>query len=209
MANTLTKPRLYSPSQIGDILRIARERACQEERRTKRYMAEALGITVDRLTRIENGTAQVPFELAIEWCEIVEDDTALAQIKHIYGMDLPPTDPRLLDSVPTQLANFISQAKQAIEVAKRLLKMSTEIRPGDNLSDSYDLLKDVEEFVDIKQATECVLTSLKNNWKVNMDKVNQNWTQEAIHDRVIIPSVSQFESIRKEIFFAKREGALK
>lgn len=206
MGNAFAKTRLYSPSAIGDILRIARERACQEERRTKRYMALALGITVDRLTRMENGTARVPFEIAIEWCRVVEDETALEQIKHIYGMGLPPTDPRLLDSVPTQLANFIRQANQAIDAAKRLMQMSTDLRPGDQVSESNEVMRDAEDLLDIKQAAECVLASMKKNWGLNIEKVNQSWMQEAIVDRVVIQSVSEFEKIRKEQFFAEREA---
>ncbi|EIJ79168.1 hypothetical protein PB1_16464 [Bacillus methanolicus PB1] len=206
MANAVAKTRLYSPSAIGNILRIARERACQEERRTKRYMAEALGITVERLSRIEAGTAQVPFELAVEWCHIVEDYTALAKIKHIYGMELPPTDPRLLKSVSDQLVNFIRQASDAIEAAKKLLYISTQLRPGDQISETLeaDVLNHAEEILDTKQAAECVLDSMQRNWRLCRDTLNRNWIQEAIADRVIISSVAQYENIRKEIFFEER-----
>ncbi len=203
MGNTLTKPRLYSPSQIGMILRIARERSCQEERRTKRYVSEALGITIQRLSNIEAGYSECPFDLAIQWCEVVEDYTALAQIKHIYGMGLPATDPRLLDFVHNQLVNFIDQAEQAVVAARELLHKSPDIRPGDNPREKFgiDLLNHAEQILDAKQASECVLESMKINWDLDIEKVYQNWIQEGIADRVIIPSVSKFEDIRKEMFY--------
>lgn len=205
MGNTLSKVRLYSPSSIGSILRIARERACQEERRTKRYMAESLGITVSRLTNIEEGFSQIPFEIAIEWCQIVEDDTALEQIKHIYGMDLPATDPRLLESVQDQLSNFIEQATQSIKAAEDLLRLSKDIRPRTGTEKYADIiLEKAEEILDVKQAASNVLTSLKMKWKLDTDQLHRNWIQEAIADEVIIPSVSQFENIKKELFFENR-----
>lgn len=210
MANTVNRTRLYSPSAIGSILRIARERACQEERRTKRYMIEHLGITVDRLNRIEAGTAQVPFDLAVEWCNLVGDKTALKQILHIYGMDLPPTDPRILTSVPEQLINFIRQATDAIEAANKLLHFSTRLRPGDSITDDYQLemLKQAEEILDIKQSAECVITSMEEKWGLDTDTLNRNWIQEAIVDRVIIESVTKYETIRKEQFFNERAKSL-
>jgi transcriptional regulator with XRE-family HTH domain len=206
VGNKISKTRLYSPSSIGDILRIARERACQEERRTKRYIAEALGITSARLTSIEDGYSQIPFELAVEWCNIVEDDTALEQIKHIYGMDLPPTDPRLLFSVPEQLVNFIKQANEAIESAQKLLHISARLRPGDEISQKYesDVLRHAKQILDTKQAAECVLKAMEKKWGLCRETLNRNWIQEGIADRVIIQSVSQYENIKKESFFQNR-----
>ncbi|MGM7634206.1 hypothetical protein [Bacillus sp. Hm123] len=206
MANTFSKTRLYSPSAIGDILRIARERSCQEERRTKRYMAKALGITVDRLTRMEEGTSQVPYDLAVEWCNIVNDQTALKQINHIYGMTLPPTDPRLLLSVPDQLNNFIRQAKRAIEAAKALKDISRNRRPGRPFSehDERSILNLSEEILDVQQSSECVIGSMEENWGLCKDTLHRNWITEAISDHVIIHSVTQFEEIRKEQFFEAR-----
>lgn len=211
MGNTSTKTRLYGPQAIGNILRIARERCCQEERRTKRYMARELGITEQRLTNIEKGFSQPPFELAVEWCRIVEDDTALEQIKHIYLDELPPTDPRLLQSVPEQLVNFIRQSNQAIEAAKKLLMLTTELRPGKefDVNTSLNILKFAEEILDSHQASECVLDSLEVNWGLNRNELYHNWILEAIKDEVIIKSVSQYEDIRKEEFFDNRKKYLR
>lgn len=208
VANTLSKTRLYSPSAIGDILRIARERARQEEQRTKKYMAEALGITVDRLTRMEQGTSQVPFEIAQEWCSILGDYTALKKIKHIYGLALPPVDPWLLQSIPNQLTNFIQQATGAVEAAKKLLHMSKQLRYNDPITESMksDMLKHAEEVLDVQQASDCVLAALRMHWELDYEILVKNWIQEAIADRVIIPSVSQFETMRKETFFQERAG---
>ncbi|MGG3798019.1 hypothetical protein [Metabacillus fastidiosus] len=206
MANTFSNIRLYSPSAIGDILRISRERACQVEQRTKRYMADALGITEKRLTGMENGTSQVPFEIAMQWCQILEDYTALTKIKHIYGMALPPTDPWLLESVADQLSNFIQQAQGAIEATEKLLQVSRQRRYGQQFSESeaLEILKQSEEILDVQQAAECVIAALKMNWDMDVNQLFKNWIQEALVDKVIIPSVSEFENRRKEVFFKER-----
>lgn len=210
MGNIVSRTRLYSPSQIGHILRVARERACQEERRTKRYMSEALGITTVRLKNIEDGMAQVPFELAVDWCNAVEDETALEQIKHIYGMDLPATDPRLLESVQNQLSNFIEQATQSVTAAEELLRLGKDMRPGKGVEKYAEtILSKAEEILDVKQAAASVLTALKKKWGLDLEQLQKNWIQEALSDQVIIQSVSQFENIRKEIFFDQREKAMR
>lgn len=206
MANRQGRKRLYSPSAIGKILKIARERACQEEHRTKRYMAEALGITVERLTRMENGTSHIPFEIAVEWCKIVEDDTALAKIKHIYLNELPPTDPRLLQSVADQLVNFIRQAEEAIKAAQELLNISTSQRPGKKMDDSTikDVYTNAEEILDTYQASQCVLKAMNEQWGMDVDKVKQSWIMEAIAEGVVIPSVTEYENMKKDEFFRRR-----
>jgi len=211
VANTLTKARLYPPSAIGEILKIARERARQEEQRTKRYMTEELGITADRLTKIENGTAQVPFELAVQWCQILGDYTALNKIKHIYGMALPPADPWLLESVADQLNNFIRQAKGAIEAAECLLDMSSQRRRRSTFSehDKQRILELSEEILDVQQSSECVISSLKINWDLDTDALFKNWIQEALADQVIISSVTEFDNIRKEQYFEDRLERIK
>jgi len=206
VANTFSGTGLYSPSQIKHILRIARERASQEEQRTKKYMADALGITVERLTRMEVGTSEIPFEIAQQWCLILEDYTAFKKIKHIYGMGLPPVDPWLLQSVPDQLSNFLDQANQAIEAAQELLHKSTQLRRNEQFSDKdqHDILRLAEEILDVQQASECVIASLTMKWNLDYSTLIKNWTQEALMDKVIIPSVSQFETMRKETFFEER-----
>ncbi|USK85698.1 helix-turn-helix domain-containing protein [Peribacillus asahii] len=211
MANTFTKTRLYPPSAIGEILKIARERARQEEQRTKRYMAKELGITVDRLTKIENGTAQAPFEIAVQWCQILSDYTALNKIKHIFGMALPPADPWLLESVADQLNNFIRQAQGAIEATKCLLDMSSQRRRNSTFSehDKQRILELSEEILDVQQSSECVISSLKMNWNLDTDALFKNWIREALSDQVIIPSVTEFDKIRKEQYFEERSERMK
>ncbi|USK71733.1 helix-turn-helix domain-containing protein [Peribacillus asahii] len=206
MSNNLNRVVLYSPSQIGEILKIARERACQEERRTKRFVSEGLGITVQRLTNIEEGFSNPPFELAVDWCQLVEDYTALEKIKHIYQMGLPATDPRLLESVPNQLINLIQQATGAIGAAESLLQISKDMRPGKPISErtSSDMLHLAEEILDLKQAVEATLSSMRKNWGLDIEQVTKNWIQEALADQVIISSVSHFEDIRKEQYFEER-----
>lgn len=206
MANTITKNRLYSPSSIGPTLKVARERARKDERRTKQFMAATLGITVQRLTNIENGQAPVPFELALDWCDICEDFTAKEKIKHTYGISLPATDPRLLESVPNQLANFMRQAQQAMDAAKELLIMSTQIRPGEPLSERFtsDMYKHGEEVLDMKQATESLLQSMAINWDLDRQKLRGSWIQEAIADKVVLPSFNAYEELRVNQFHENR-----
>ena len=206
MSNNLNRVVLYSPSQIGEILKISRERACQEKRRTKRFVSEELGITVQRLTNIEEGFSNPPFELAVDWCQLVEDYTALEKIKHIYQMGLPATDPRLLESVPNQLINLIQQATGAIGAAESLLQISKDMRPDKPISErtSSDMLHLAEEILDLKQAVEATLTSMRTNWGLDIEQVTKNWIQEALADQVIISSVSHFEDIRKEQYFEER-----
>ncbi|MEK4030741.1 hypothetical protein MKZ02_19685 [Pseudobacillus sp. FSL P4-0506] len=211
MSNTLTQVCLYSPSQIGEILKIARERACQEERRTKRFISEHLGITLQRLNNIEAGYSKPEFELAYDWCRLVEDETALDKIKHIYQVDLPATDPRLLESVDRQLTNLIDQAKGAISAAEKLQKISKDMRPGRSLTEqtNLEILNLAEEILDLKQAATATLTSMRINWDLDTGKVVKNWIQEALADQVIVPSVSKFEEIRREGFFQTRSRAMK
>lgn len=211
MTNTRSRACLYSPSQIGEILKIARERSCQEERRTKRFMAKELGITEQRLTNIEKGFSHPTFEIAADWCRIVEDYVALAKIKHIYRMGLPPTDPRLLISVPNQLTNLIKQAHGAIGAAESLMQISADMRPGRTISDhvATDILKMAEEILDMKQAAEATLQSMQKSWNLNIEEVERNWIQEAIADQVIIPSVTAYEVIRKEEFYEQRSHSLR
>lgn len=206
MANTRKRACLYSASQIGEILKIARERSCQEERRTKRFMAKELCITEQRLTNIENGFSQPTFEIAADWCRISQDYVALAKIKHIYRMGLPPTDPRIQNSVPDQLTNLKKQAKGAIMAAESLLEISTDMRPGRTLTDRIvaDIIKMAEEILDMKQAAESTLQAMVKNWHLNIEEVERNWIQEALADQVIIPSVTAYEVIRKEEFFEQR-----
>ncbi|ALA55029.1 helix-turn-helix transcriptional regulator [Shouchella clausii] len=210
MANTLSQTRLYHASQIGDVLRIARERASKPEHRTKQRMAEELGITVARLTRIEEGTAQVPLELAIQWCQIVNDHTALAKVRHIWGLDLPATNPLLQEDMLSQLINFRRQATQAIEAIAGLLDISVQLRPGDNVTERFgkELYEHAEEILDMKQATESLLTSLSLNWGLDREKLRRSWTQEALADGVLVTSVSHYEEIKKEQFFSERAASL-
>ncbi|MFJ8268499.1 helix-turn-helix domain-containing protein [Peribacillus asahii] len=209
MANTLNRLSLYSPSQIGEILKIARERACQEERRTKRFVSEELGITVQRLTNIEAGFSNPPFELAVEWCKVIGDYTALEKIKHIYQMGLPATDPRLLESVPNQLINLIQQAEGAIEAAQSLLKISKNMRPGGvvNETANVEMLGLAEEILDLQQAAEAALSSMRQNWSLDMEQVIRSWTQEAIHDGVVVSSVSAYKRIKDEAYYTNRARA--
>lgn len=87
----------------------ARE-CCEDETLTpKKGLAVHLGITYERLKNIEAGISQVPFELAMDWCDATRAPLNKQAIKHIYGVGLPPTDPRLTSDVNLQLMNYIKQ----------------------------------------------------------------------------------------------------
>ncbi len=210
MTNTLHQTRLYKASQIKDVLRIARERSCQPEYRTKQRMADELGITVARLTRIEDGTAQVTMELAIQWCEIVKDYTALAKVRHIWGLDLPATNPLLQEDVLAQLINFKRQAKQAIEAVTSLLDVSVQLRPGDIAAERFEqeLYMNAEEILDMKQATESLLESMRMAWGLDRERLRRGWIQEALNDGILINSVSHYEEIKRGKFFTERAATL-
>ncbi len=60
---------IYCNSSIGALLRGARECCEDTTLTTKKGLAAHLGITYERLKNIEAGISQVPFELAMDWCD--------------------------------------------------------------------------------------------------------------------------------------------
>ncbi|GGE47976.1 hypothetical protein GCM10011391_28450 [Pullulanibacillus camelliae] len=191
---------LYGGSAIPTILKIARERSTNENMRTKKALADALGTTPYRIAYIEAGVKQINLEDALEWCKVTEDRTAHKAILHAYGYGLPPTDPRLLQSLPNQLVNYIEQAKQGIEAAEKLLSISTQLRPHQRL-DEYlvnDIQRLAEEILDTDQAAECVLESIRINLDVDIEDIRYRWIREALADEVVINTVSKMDEIQRE-----------
>ncbi|MFD2704051.1 hypothetical protein [Salibacterium lacus] len=200
MQNKPAKARLYNPSAIPKILQTARERAIVPEHRTKRWLSEYLGITLNRLTNVENGTAQAPLELCVEWCEAVKDEEAQEQIEHIYGLSLPPTDPRLLENVTGQLANFETELEEAKIAAEEIRRLSQRYRPWTGFtSRDIDVLQEnvARQILDIQHAADCLLTSMKRQWGLNLDYVEAQWINKAISNNVIMHRVSDYEALRK------------
>ncbi|WYU50002.1 hypothetical protein MHH67_11425 [Bacillus sp. FSL K6-0047] len=210
MSNKDTTTRIYPVSQIGRVLKIAREGSCQEEQRTKRNLAETLGITARRLTAIEEGEAPCSLDLAIEWCRAVKDYTALSKILHMFDLGLPATNPLLLEDPLQQILNFRRQAKQAIDAITELMDLSVRMRPDDVMAERFptDFYKCAEEILDMKQASEALLTSMSINWGLDREKLRRSWTQEALVDGVLVNSVTHYEEIKREKFFSERTVSL-
>ncbi|WP_026701477.1 hypothetical protein [Salibacterium aidingense] len=200
MQNTSTKSKLYSPSSIPTVLKTARERALKPERRTKRWLAEQLGMTERRLTGIEDGTSQIHLEECIEWCEAVEDFLALKHILHIYGISEPPTDPRLLDSVSMQLDNFKTEVEEGFTAAKDIEKLSQHWRPwkGFEDRDRQQMQAAAKQIRDVRHAADCLLTAMDNEWGLNRKYVEATWINGGIANNILMHSVGVYEELRRE-----------
>ncbi|SFP17492.1 hypothetical protein [Salibacterium halotolerans] len=200
MQNKTEKARLYNPSAIPTILKTARERAKKPERRTKRWLAEQLGMTERRLTGIEDGTSQVHLEECIEWCEAVEDFLALKHILHIYGISEPPTDPRLLDNVPSQLDNFKAEVEESFIAAKDIEKLSQHWRPwkGFEDRDRQQMQASAKQIRDVRHAADCLIVAMENQWGLNQQYVEATWINGGIANNILMHSIGAFENLRKE-----------
>lgn len=122
-------------------------------------------------------------------------------ILHTYGAGLPPTDPRLIESLPNQLNNFIEQAEEAITAARRLLEISADQRPsiGFSRDKKEEIIKLATEIRDNDQACECALDSLVLNWGVSISDVDRRWTQPALADHVVVTNVDLMDEIKREV----------
>ncbi|MFZ4452055.1 hypothetical protein [Salibacterium aidingense] len=200
MQNSPAKAKLYNPSAIPTILKTARERALKPERRTKRWLTEHLGISERRLTGIEEGTSQIHLDECIEWCEAVEDPEALEQIMHIYGIGLPPTDPRLLESVSDQLDNLKPEIEEAFQAAKQIEQLSQRWRPWKGFKEHDQQLVEstAKQIFDIKHAAECLLSAMEKEWGLNKQHVEATWINGAISNDIVMRSVSDYEKLRRE-----------
>jgi hypothetical protein len=200
MPNTASKLKIYRTLRIKDILRIARERAVNPNMRTKKALSDALGITYMRLSGMEDGTSQIPMELAYEWCQVTGDRSAWQAILHIYGYTLPPTDPRLIESLSDQLTNYIEQAREGMAAAERLQEISSDRRPGVDFDerDIEEILRLAKQIRDTDQSSECVIESLEINWDLCIEDVDRQWTQQALSDHVVVPSIDELDEIKRE-----------
>ncbi|MGY4689305.1 hypothetical protein [Salibacterium sp. K-3] len=200
MQNKTAKSRLYSPSSIPTILKTARERAWKPERRTKRWLAKQLGMTERRLSGIEDGTSQIHLEECIEWCETVEDTLALELILHVYGLSEPPTDPRLLDNVPSQLDNFKAEVEESFTAAKDIEKLSQHWRPWKGFEDreQQQVQATAKQIRDVRHAADCLLTAMNNEWGMNQQYVEATWINGGIANNILMHSIGAFEELRRE-----------
>ncbi|MFJ8529666.1 sporulation sigma factor-processing peptidase [Bacillus sp. NPDC094106] len=181
---------IYCNSSVGMLLRGARECCEDPTLTTKKGLAAHLGITYERLKNIEAGVAQVPFELAMDWCDATAAPLNKQAIKHIYGVGLPPTDPRLTSDVNLQLMNYIKQAEDGIRAAKEIIKLQVTTRPW-QMDDSKqkEYAQHATEIYDMIQATQCVIQSLEGVHSGLLEEVKGNWLRKAISESVVVRSV--------------------
>lgn len=201
MGNRTESFSIYRPSSIRNILKSARERAVNPNMRTKKELSAVLGITYNRLSGMEDGTSQIPMELAYEWCMALEDETSWRMILHTYGASLPPTDPRLTTIPDRQFNNFKKQVKEALEAIEALTEICRDIRPGKKLDEKQMnvVVEHAQQVFDMKQATDCVLDSLKENLGLHIEDVIRRWTQKALVDGVVLQSIKQYDEIKREV----------
>lgn len=206
-ANKMTNKRIsiYRTSSVNRILQTARENCPDKELSTKKGLANYLGIGIARLTNIECGFSIPPLELSLDWCAAVGDSEAFQMIQHIYGIGLPPTDPRLLDTTK-QLYNLIKQCEEAVQSANKLMEYIRNIRPKKSIS--VDDIKRNDEIAkqiyDLKQASSITLNSLETQGLISSkNEVGRLWVQKARVDGILIDSFEEYETLRKKELVTK------
>ncbi|MCI0764677.1 helix-turn-helix transcriptional regulator [Bacillus sp. TL12] len=189
---------IYCNSSVGTLLRNARERCGNAHYRTKKGLAEYLGITYERLKNIESGFSKVPFELAMDWCDATEAPINKQAIKHIYGVGLPPTDPRLTQDVNLQLMNYIKQAEEGIAAAKEIMNLQITTRSWKlDEKKKHEYAVHAKEIFDMIQATQCVVQALGQLHSDIMEQIQRSWLQKAMSENVIIHSVDHLMNLTK------------
>ncbi|MDA2667658.1 sporulation sigma factor-processing peptidase [Bacillus cereus] len=189
---------IYCNSSIGTLLQGARECCEDETLTTKKGLAAHLGITYERLKNIEAGISQVPFELAMDWCDATKAPLNKQAIKHIYGVGLPPTDPRLTQDVNLQLMNYIKQAEEGIAAAKEIMNLQVTTRSWKNdEKKKHEYAVHAKEIFDTIQATQCVVQALEQVHFGIMEQIQRSWLQKAMAENVIIQSVDSLMTLTK------------
>lgn len=189
--------RIYSNSAVGKLLQNARECCENTHYRTKKGLSQYLGITHERLTRIESGLSKPEFELAMDWCHATGANLHKQAIRHIFGVSLPPTDPRLTSDVNLQLMNYIKQAEEGIAAAKAIMKLQVATRSwsiDENTKNEY--ASHAKEIFDTLQATQCLVQALEQNFELT-EEVQRRWLQKALSENVVIQTVDSLMSLTK------------
>jgi len=191
---------VYCNSSINNLLQNARACCENTELKTKKGLAKYLGITYERLLRIESGQSKPEFELAMDWCDATGARLNKQAIKHIYGVGLPPTDPRLTQDVNLQLMNYIKQAEEGIVAAKAIMNLQVTTRSW-RLSEQkkHEYAIHAKEIFDMIQATQCVVQSLTQVHSEIMDQIQRSWLQKAVSENVIIHSVESLMNLTKAL----------
>ncbi|MCM3735567.1 helix-turn-helix transcriptional regulator [Bacillus cytotoxicus] len=192
--------RIYSNSSIGMLLQNARECCENAHYRTKKGLSEYLGITHERLTRIESGLSKPEFELAMDWCHATGASLNKEAIKHIYGVALPPTDPRLTQDVNLQLMNYIKQAEEGIAAAKEIMNLQITTRAWQiDEKKKHEYAVHAKEIFDTIQATQCVIQALEQVHFGIMEQIQKSWLQKAMSDNVVIQTVDSLMALTKAL----------
>ncbi|QWG59943.1 sporulation sigma factor-processing peptidase [Bacillus mycoides] len=189
---------IYCNSAIGELLQNARECCDNVQLKTKKGLSKYLGITHERLTRIESGLSKPEFELAMDWCHATGAKLNQQAIKHIYGVGLPPTDPRLTQDVNLQLMNYIKQAEEGIIAAKEIMNLQVATRSWKlDEKKKHEYAVHAKEIFDTIQATQCVVQALEQVHFGIMEQIQRSWLQKAMAENVIIQSVDSLMTLTK------------
>ncbi|WP_374452347.1 N-acetylmuramoyl-L-alanine amidase C-terminal domain-containing protein [Bacillus sp. 17RED48] len=84
---------IYCNSAIGELLQNARECCDNVQLKTKKGLSKYLGITHERLTRIESGLSKPEFELAMDWCHATGAQMTGTFLLQGDGLTFVVTDP--------------------------------------------------------------------------------------------------------------------
>ncbi|PFZ12168.1 sporulation sigma factor-processing peptidase [Bacillus pseudomycoides] len=189
---------IYCNSSISDLLQNARECCENAELETKKGLAKYLGITYERLLRIESGQSKSEFELAMDWCDATGANLNKQAIKHIYGVGLPPTDPRLTNDVNLQLMNYIKQAEEGIAAAREIMSLQVTTRSWQmDEKKKHEYAIHAKEIFDTLQASQCVVQALGQVHSDIMEQIQRSWLQKAMSENVIIHSVDHLINLTK------------
>ncbi|EOW9529607.1 MULTISPECIES: sporulation sigma factor-processing peptidase [Bacillus cereus group] len=191
---------IYCNSSINTLLQNARECCEDATLRTKKGLAEYLGITYERLKNIELGFSKPQFELAMDWCDATGARLNKQAIKHIYGVGLPPTDPRLTNDVNLQLMNYIKQAEEGIAAAKEIMKLQVTTRSWQmDEKKKHEYAVHAKEIFDTIQATQSVVQALEQVHLGIMEQIQKSWLQKAMSENVVIQTVDSLVHLTKAL----------
>ncbi|PEA84733.1 helix-turn-helix domain-containing protein [Bacillus pseudomycoides] len=189
---------IYCNSSISDLLQNARECCEKSELKTKKGLAKYLGITYERLLRIESGQSKPEFELAMDWCDATGANLNKQAIKHIYGVGLPPTDPRLTKDINLQLMNYIKQAEEGIAAAKEIMNLQVTTRSWQmDEKKKHEYAIHAKEIFDTLQASQCVVHALEQTHFGIMEQIQKSWLQKAMSENVVIQTIDSLLTLTK------------
>lgn len=134
----------------------------------------------------------------MDWCDATGANLNKQAIKHIYGVGLPPTDPRLTTDINLQLMNYIKQAEEGIAAAREIMNLQVTTRSWQmDEKKKHEYAIHAKEIFDTIQATQCVVQALEQVHFGIMEQIQKSWLQKAMSENVIIHSVDHLMSLTK------------